>query len=72
MHLCIIPNVAVIDPTEPHSIDMFRRWIKVGQRLYQPGRKVLVQQQLHDATVSNFRSRSAANARQARMSSSVR
>jgi len=39
----------------------------------QPGRQVLVEEQLHSGGVeTNFRYRSAANARQARMSSLVR
>ena len=46
--------------------------IEVRQRLNQPRRKVLIQQELHAATVSSFRSRSAANAKQAKMSSSRR
>ncbi len=35
-------------------------------------RKIFIQQQLHATKISDFRSRSAANAKQARMSSSVR
>lgn len=68
----MIPNFSIIGCTEPEIVDMRRTGIQVRQSFREPRRKILVQQNLHAATVSSLRSRSAANARHARMSCSVR
>ena len=68
----ILPNGSVFGTTQLHAADMMRFRVHIPQRVHQTRRQVLIEQELHAARVSDLRSRSAANARHARMSSSVR
>ncbi len=67
----VAPDCPIPGPAQSCRQNVLRSRIKVVQRRNQGLRKILVEEQLHAAIVSNLRSRSAANARQARMSLSV-
>ena len=67
------PDRAVIGFAQTDIQNMRRIGIKIGKLLHEPRRQVLVEQQSHPAAGDiSLRSRSAANARQARISSSAR
>ncbi len=68
----IIPHSLVIRMLKPEPAHMTGAGKKGGKRFYQSGGKVLIEEKLHSEIVSSFRSRSAAKARQALMSSEVR
>lgn len=72
MSLGIGSNITISGSAESSIGYILRPRIEIGQGLDQTRRKIFIQQKLHAATVSSLRSRSAANARLARMSSSVR
>jgi hypothetical protein len=68
----VLPNSFVRGAAETPLVHMRRTGIKIRQAIDEFGRKVLVEEQLHAFRISTLRSRSAANARQARITCSVR
>lgn len=68
----ILPNDLIIGTAQSAFMHMRRSWIKIGQHFGQARRKIFVEEKLHAFEISSLCSRSAAYARQARMSSSVR
>ena len=67
------PHRLVVCAREADIPDMGRLWVKVLERVDEVRGEVLVEQQPHAGGAdASFRSRSAANAKQARMSSEVR
>lgn len=72
MGLGMLPNLRVgcVAHLDLSHMDAFR--INVGQNSRQARREILVEQKFHHGRVASLRSRSAAKARQARMSSAVR
>src|ERR1035438_7994581 len=68
----VVPYGAVRSLTESNLSNMDRVREQVGQSPAQPGRHVLIEEKLHAGMLASRRSRSAAKARQARMSSRVR
>ncbi|ULA65720.1 MAG: hypothetical protein LZF86_240113 [Nitrospira sp.] len=69
----IMPDLIVGGLTESHMTNVLRVWIFLTQGADEPVRKVLIEEQLHrGGRETSFRSRSAANSRQARISSCVR
>ena len=67
-----LPNEFVHCALQAEIPDVRRIWENRSQHPDQVVGKVLVEKKLHEGTVSSLRSRSAAKARQARMSSPVR
>src|SRR5262245_13834162 len=67
----IIPNLIVVGPLHLNTFDMGGSRIQIGDPCWDLIREVLVEQKLHAAAMKSLRSRSAANARQAWMSSAV-
>src|SRR4051794_33922817 len=68
----MLPNRIVAGAIQPHRLDMTGVGEQVGQAIDQLRRQVLVEKQLHAIATSMLRSRSAAKAKQAWMSSGVR
>src|SRR5213593_2639167 len=69
----IVPNCVVCCTTETNRANMLAPWILRIEGLHELGAQVLVEEQLHPADeLARRRSRLAAKARQARISSTVR
>ncbi len=68
----ILPDFDVRCSTQPAIRNVYRAGVDIGEGTRQTRRQVLVKEELHSGTISNLRSASAAKARQARMSVSVR
>src|SRR5262245_29968966 len=68
----VFPDFGIRRVSHPEFADVCALRENIGQQPWQSRRKILVKQEFHAGKVANLRSRSAANARQARMSSSVR
>ena len=66
------PDDLIIGTLQAERSDVRRTGVERGQHFDQTVREVLVEWELHEVTVSSFRSRSAAKARQALISSAVR
>src|SRR5574341_2018251 len=70
---CIGPHCFIVGRLQANVTDVRGAWVGIRKRPYQPGRQVVVEEQFHaGGTERSLRSRSAANARQARISSRVR
>src|SRR5205823_4153648 len=70
---CVSPDGVVIGSLKANLADMRRARVEVAEDGEETGREVLVEEQPHaGGTETNLRSRSAAKARQARMSSRVK
>src|SRR5437016_2604829 len=72
MALRVFPNICIACCFQSHISNMLTVRIYISEGTYQTMREILVKQQLHAPTRNNLRSRSAANARHALMSSRVR
>ena len=68
----ILPNDVIVGAAQSAFMHMGRTGINIGQHVGQARRKIFVEEKLHAFEISSLRSRSAAYARQARMSSSER
>ncbi len=68
----IIPDGGVGSFRKSNLPHMNASGVQVGKEARKSRRKILVEQQFHPGSIASLRSRSAAKARQARMSSSVR
>ena len=69
----ICPDGVIVGAGQPDVTHMGGVGEDLGQRLYETRRQILVEEELHTGgTDASLRSRSAANARHARMSSAVR
>jgi hypothetical protein len=69
----VLPNNVVIGIAQADVTDMERPRIQIPKRFDERWEEVLAEEQFHRAGIeTNLRSRSAANARHARMSSLVR
>ena len=68
----ILPNGGIIRTSQSAGMDVSGTCIKIGQGFRQTRGQVFVEEEFHAFEMSALRSRSAAYARQARMSSSVR
>ena len=68
----ILPYRGIVCATQSTLVNMGRAWIKIGQLIDQARRKIFVEEKLQAFSISDLRSRSAANARQARISCSVK
>jgi hypothetical protein len=69
----VSPDAIVVCRLQANLADMSRARVKIAEDHEQTGREVLVEEQPHaGGTETNLRSRSAAKARQARMSSRVK
>jgi len=67
------PDCLVFGPLQTYIVDVDRVWIEVKERGYKVRGEIFVEKEFHaGGTETSFRSRSAAKARQARMSSRVR
>src|ERR1017187_1651358 len=66
------PNIGVGGRLQPDVADMLTFAIAVRECRWKDRRQILVKEQFHAGMLASLRSRSAANARQARMSSPVR
>lgn len=68
----VVPHCSVAGPVQSDMLDVYRFGKNVRQPACKKWREILVEQQLHAYATSWLRSRSAAYARQAWMSSRVR
>ena len=68
----IFPDRRIVRTTQAAWMNVGGAREKIGQYLGQMGREILVEKKLHALSISSLRSRSAAKARQARISSSVK
>src|SRR6516164_1527040 len=68
----VIPNAIVIGAIQPCRLHVARAGKQIDQAVDQLQRQVLVEKQLHGAAINMLRSRSAAKAKQAWISSGVR
>ena len=69
---CIFPYRRIVCATQSTLLNMGRTGIQIGQLLDQLRRKIFIEKKLHAFSISDLRSRSAANARHARISCSVK
>src|ERR1039458_10575840 len=72
IYLCVLPDLDVGGAAKAAIPEVDRTGVEIAKGRRQTGRQVLVKQEFHNETISNLRSVSAAKARQARMSASVR
>jgi len=70
--LRVLPNLYVGGAAKTAIPQVERLGIDVGESSHQSRRKILVEEKLHNVTISNLRSPSAAKAKHARISFSVR
>lgn len=70
--LGVIPDRGVGGILQPDFPHMRATRVEIAKKARKSRREILVEQELHAGSVASLRSRSAAKARQARMSSSVR
>ena len=69
----ILPHLEINVPFEPNDLDVFALWVRGFEAMDEATTKVLVEQQTHSlGEPASLRSRAAANARTARMSSRAR
>ena len=68
----ILPYRGIVCAAQSTLMNMGRAWIKIEQLVDQARRKIFVEEKLQAFSISDLRSRSAANARQARISCSVK
>ena len=70
--LGVVPNLCVCCVSHSQLPDVRAVGIKIRQQMWEARREVLIKQEFHAGRTANLRSRSAAKARHARMSSKVR
>jgi hypothetical protein len=68
----VLPNLAISRALQPDIAHVGAPWELVSHEPYQARAHILIKKELHAAGLERRRSRAAANARQARMSSAVR
>lgn len=68
----VLPNFPFACAAKIAISQVERLWIEVSEPGHQSRRKILINERFQDVTISNLRSPSAAKAKQARMSASVR
>ncbi len=68
----MVPDLTVVCQVEPELLDVSGARVEIREAVDELRREVLIEQQPHAEATSICRSRSAANARQARISSMVR
>src|SRR5258708_34160660 len=70
--LRVFPDRGIVSATQSALMNVCRTSVQIGQQIDQLRGKIFVKEKLHAFSISSLRSRSAANARHARISCSVK